>query len=149
MLVITYTSDHNHPWPTHRNSLAGSTRSKNYNNATTDANKNQTTSPSTSKQEVLLHDDDRDTSMPLSSSMIKEENVEFDRNVFDKSYEPMMFESKDMEFFEGLGGLDPNPMSFFFSSSREFKFDEVGGSDNNSKGLSLDPLSYFDTWDDI
>lgn len=26
MLVITYTSDHNHPWPTHRNALAGSTR---------------------------------------------------------------------------------------------------------------------------
>ncbi|XP_073300976.1 probable WRKY transcription factor 14 [Primulina huaijiensis] len=27
MLVITYTSDHNHPWPTQRNALAGSTRS--------------------------------------------------------------------------------------------------------------------------
>ncbi|GAB2213986.1 hypothetical protein Droror1_Dr00018316 [Drosera rotundifolia] len=27
MLVITYTSEHNHPWPTQRNSLAGSTRS--------------------------------------------------------------------------------------------------------------------------
>lgn len=26
MLVITYTSEHNHPWPTHRNALAGSTR---------------------------------------------------------------------------------------------------------------------------
>jgi hypothetical protein len=26
MLVITYTSDHNHPWPTHRNALAGSIR---------------------------------------------------------------------------------------------------------------------------
>ncbi|BAF27344.1 Os10g0579400, partial [Oryza sativa Japonica Group] len=26
MLVVTYTSDHNHPWPTHRNALAGSTR---------------------------------------------------------------------------------------------------------------------------
>ncbi|KAG6507419.1 WRKY transcription factor 22-like [Zingiber officinale] len=26
MLVITYTSEHNHPWPTHRNAFAGSTR---------------------------------------------------------------------------------------------------------------------------
>lgn len=26
ILVITYTSEHNHPWPTHRNALAGSTR---------------------------------------------------------------------------------------------------------------------------
>ncbi|CAA6657978.1 unnamed protein product [Spirodela intermedia] len=28
MLVITYTSEHNHPWPTQKNSLAGSTRSQ-------------------------------------------------------------------------------------------------------------------------
>ncbi|EFJ09535.1 hypothetical protein SELMODRAFT_77979, partial [Selaginella moellendorffii] len=26
MLIITYTSEHNHPWPAHRNSLAGTTR---------------------------------------------------------------------------------------------------------------------------
>lgn len=26
MLVITYTSEHNHPWPTQRNAFAGSTR---------------------------------------------------------------------------------------------------------------------------
>lgn len=28
MLVVTYTAEHNHPLPTHRNSLAGSTRQK-------------------------------------------------------------------------------------------------------------------------
>lgn len=28
MLVVTYTAEHNHPWPTQRNALAGSTRSK-------------------------------------------------------------------------------------------------------------------------
>jgi WRKY transcription factor 22 len=28
MLIITYTAEHNHPVPTHRNSLAGSTRQK-------------------------------------------------------------------------------------------------------------------------
>lgn len=28
MFIITFTSDHNHPAPTHRNSLAGSTRQK-------------------------------------------------------------------------------------------------------------------------
>lgn len=28
MLVITYNSEHNHPWPTQRNALAGSTRSQ-------------------------------------------------------------------------------------------------------------------------
>lgn len=28
MFIVTYTGDHNHPKPTHRNSLAGSTRTK-------------------------------------------------------------------------------------------------------------------------
>jgi hypothetical protein len=28
MFIVTYTGDHNHPRPTHRNSLAGSTRTK-------------------------------------------------------------------------------------------------------------------------
>ncbi len=26
MLIISYSAEHNHPWPSHRNSLAGSTR---------------------------------------------------------------------------------------------------------------------------
>uniref|UniRef100_A0A0D9VJU3 WRKY domain-containing protein n=1 Tax=Leersia perrieri TaxID=77586 RepID=A0A0D9VJU3_9ORYZ len=33
MLVITYTSEHNHPWPTQRNALAGSTRSHHHHHA--------------------------------------------------------------------------------------------------------------------
>lgn len=43
MLVITYTSEHNHPWPTQRNALAGSTRSqpsKNNNNNNNSSNSN-------------------------------------------------------------------------------------------------------------
>lgn len=35
MLVITYTSEHNHPWPTQRNALAGSTRSQSSKNIAT------------------------------------------------------------------------------------------------------------------
>jgi len=34
MLVITYTSEHNHPWPTQRNALAGSSRSQQSKNNT-------------------------------------------------------------------------------------------------------------------
>lgn len=33
LLVITYNSEHNHPWPTQRNALAGSTRSHNAKNS--------------------------------------------------------------------------------------------------------------------
>uniref|UniRef100_A0A453PBU9 WRKY domain-containing protein n=1 Tax=Aegilops tauschii subsp. strangulata TaxID=200361 RepID=A0A453PBU9_AEGTS len=43
MLVITYTSEHNHPWPTQRNVLAGSTRShyaKNSSNTDAASSKN-------------------------------------------------------------------------------------------------------------
>ncbi|KAL8228782.1 hypothetical protein R6Q57_013682 [Mikania cordata] len=35
MLVITYTSEHNHPWPTQRNALAGSTRTPHQPKSTT------------------------------------------------------------------------------------------------------------------
>ncbi|OMO73729.1 DNA-binding WRKY [Corchorus olitorius] len=47
MLVITYTSEHNHPWPTQRNALAGSTRSQpsKTNNAS-----NSKTSPTSQQQ---------------------------------------------------------------------------------------------------
>ncbi|KAL6634962.1 hypothetical protein ACP70R_027633 [Stipagrostis hirtigluma subsp. patula] len=44
MLVITYNSEHNHPWPTQRNALAGSTRShhakNNSNSSSSSASKN-------------------------------------------------------------------------------------------------------------
>ncbi|CAI9089539.1 OLC1v1024127C1 [Oldenlandia corymbosa var. corymbosa] len=46
MLVITYTSEHNHPWPTQRNALAGSTRNQ---PTTTTAKTTTTTTGSTSK----------------------------------------------------------------------------------------------------
>ena len=41
MLVITYTSEHNHPWPTHRNALAGSSRSQPSKNNNIAASKNE------------------------------------------------------------------------------------------------------------
>ncbi|KAI4343114.1 hypothetical protein MLD38_027652 [Melastoma candidum] len=52
MLVITYTSEHNHPWPTQRNALAGSTRatqSSNKNNGGNNLVPKASSSPSPSK----------------------------------------------------------------------------------------------------
>ncbi|KAK9151218.1 hypothetical protein Syun_009527 [Stephania yunnanensis] len=52
MLVITYTSEHNHPWPTQRNALAGSTRTqplKSNNNAAASKNTSSPTSSQTPK----------------------------------------------------------------------------------------------------
>ncbi|KQJ97996.1 probable WRKY transcription factor 29 isoform X2 [Brachypodium distachyon] len=48
MLVITYTSDHNHPWPTQRNALAGSTRLSSSASAIAAAAKNTSSSSSSS-----------------------------------------------------------------------------------------------------
>ncbi|MED6134606.1 WRKY Transcription Factor [Stylosanthes scabra] len=55
MLVITYTSEHNHPWPTQRNALAGSTRSqpsKNSNNSSSNANNNNASSKNSEPSKV-------------------------------------------------------------------------------------------------
>ncbi|KAG6437732.1 hypothetical protein SASPL_102658 [Salvia splendens] len=66
MFIVTYTAEHNHPMPTHRNSLAGSTRHK---PAEPPASKNPSLSPSeslspvpekleSSREEDLADDDD-------------------------------------------------------------------------------------------
>ncbi|CAM8908951.1 unnamed protein product [Rhodiola kirilowii] len=59
MLVITYTSEHNHPWPTQRNALAGSTRSHSHSR-----------SSKLNIKELLI------TSSSNTTSSIKEEEVE-------------------------------------------------------------------------
>ncbi|KAJ8548839.1 hypothetical protein K7X08_000034 [Anisodus acutangulus] len=51
MLVITYTSEHNHPWPTQRNALAGSTRSQPNNSKLTGTSKNNIIIPNNSQSQ--------------------------------------------------------------------------------------------------
>lgn len=51
LLVITYTSEHNHPWPTQRNALAGSTRSQPSKNNTNMTKNNNVTAITTSPKE--------------------------------------------------------------------------------------------------
>ncbi|XP_039143913.1 probable WRKY transcription factor 27, partial [Dioscorea cayenensis subsp. rotundata] len=63
VLVVTYTAEHNHPAPTHRNSLAGSTRSK-VSNMTGVAPESQQTSPLSSP------------TTPLTVNMEEEEEEE-------------------------------------------------------------------------
>ncbi|KAK8480445.1 hypothetical protein V6N11_066226 [Hibiscus sabdariffa] len=66
MLVITYTSEHNHPWPTQRNALAGSTRSQpSKANASNSQPKLRIDTASTSvKQEMEKHIDENQAYMP-------------------------------------------------------------------------------------
>jgi hypothetical protein len=44
MLVITYTAEHNHPWPMHRNVLAGYARAQSTNSTTSTVKKQKITS---------------------------------------------------------------------------------------------------------
>jgi hypothetical protein len=50
MLVITYNSEHNHPWPTQRNVLAGSTRANYAKNSTNTASASSKNSNSSRNQ---------------------------------------------------------------------------------------------------
>ena len=62
MLVITYTSEHNHPWPTQRNVLAGSTRShyaKNSTNTAAASSKNSNSSRNQQKPIVKAEPKDQ------------------------------------------------------------------------------------------
>ncbi|KAF7803893.1 putative WRKY transcription factor 14 [Senna tora] len=74
MLVITYTSEHNHPWPTQRNALAGSTRSqpssKNNNNAA--SSKNNNSEASLSQAQKPKEEDNKSSDM-MTSKIVKEE----------------------------------------------------------------------------
>ncbi|KAF8060456.1 hypothetical protein N665_1214s0008 [Sinapis alba] len=68
MLVITYTSEHNHPWPIQRNALAGSTRSSSNPNSSKSSTANAT-APS-----------------PLSVSTVKDEQREEDMELLNDNY---------------------------------------------------------------
>ncbi|RZC45451.1 hypothetical protein C5167_038400 [Papaver somniferum] len=64
MLVITYTSEHNHPWPTQRNALAGSTRSQPTKNHTRSSKPSLSSSPQTNKfTNLLMKEEHNENSM--------------------------------------------------------------------------------------
>lgn len=86
MFIVTYTGEHSHPVPTHRNSLAGSTRNKPTTSGDDDIAKNKSTSsppvsPLTSHSPVTDKPEDNDTD--------------------DDNFDMVM----DDDFFEGLDEL--------------------------------------------
>ncbi|KAG9155875.1 hypothetical protein Leryth_004118 [Lithospermum erythrorhizon] len=89
MLIVTYTGEHSHPMPTHRNSLAGSTRHK---PATNSDDPNKPNTPSL---------DEEVEKMESSKDDIEEEDD--DDNEFDILNMPL-----DEDFFVGLDVDFPN-----------------------------------------
>lgn len=86
MFIVTYTGEHSHPVPTHRNSLAGSTRNKPTTSGDDDTNKNKPTSSPP-------------VSPPASQSPATEKAEDNDTD--DDNFDMVM----DDAFFEGLDDL--------------------------------------------
>ncbi|XP_038982294.1 probable WRKY transcription factor 14 [Phoenix dactylifera] len=146
MLVITYTSEHNHPWPTQRNALAGSTRSQSSKNSSSALkNSPRKQKPATSHEEESMAM--TSSSAPAVKGEAREmgkaidsvENNEFDQ-AFQQSYKAMIPDSNQPnDFFADLAELEPDPMSLIFSKgSMETKPDEERGE------RALDPFNLFD-----
>ncbi|KAL9669359.1 hypothetical protein QQ045_006904 [Rhodiola kirilowii] len=143
MLVITYTSDHNHPWPTQRNALAGSTRSqssKNYNNN----RRLSTTNNNTSKH--MMIDEHADHQMSNNTSMIKEElrgdNHAADNNQLYTSYQ----DNNEHTNYKPTIGLMPPAEEYYYDqhveqNSQDDFFAEFGKVDGYGAAFS-----YLDYW---
>ncbi|XP_010247841.1 PREDICTED: probable WRKY transcription factor 14 [Nelumbo nucifera] len=161
MLVITYTSEHNHPWPTQRNALAGCSRSQpaKHNAAPKNSQSSQTEKSTNMKEEykesnnnivphVNVAAEDLTTSAPVKEEMGEIEK-QMDMNdgdelspEFPQSYRPGPPDSNQSEdFFADLGELEPDPLNLLLSQG----FNEGKSDDRETK--TLDPFSLFD-WTD-
>ncbi|WOK99046.1 hypothetical protein Cni_G07758 [Canna indica] len=133
MLVITYTSEHNHPWPTQRNALAGSTRSHSSKNAAAAA-AFTTASPLPkeesvqAKRNLVKEEDDVDeellaASKPEEKAAVNQstpaaEDDELDRILQYQSYYKPMIPGQADDFFAGLAELEADPVSLIFSKNK-------------------------------
>ncbi|PIN24098.1 hypothetical protein CDL12_03183 [Handroanthus impetiginosus] len=154
MLVITYTSEHNHPWPTQRNALAGSTRSqpsKTTNNTSKTSPNSQAQKPTNPKEEKNeISTENAVTSSSTNSAAVKEEtDQDFDNQLenmddaefnegFPQTYKPTLPDSNHTEdnFFADLGEIEGDPLDLLFIQG----FSGDVGRENKD----LDPFSFYD-----
>ncbi|RZR82282.1 hypothetical protein BHM03_00008653 [Ensete ventricosum] len=120
MLVITYTSEHNHPWPTQRNALAGSTRSHPFKNALNipgDDVLKSPTAPKEERREATTSNAHLDLEQEQEEGEMDKptEDDDFNQNMH-RSYKPMIPEADQPDdFFADLAELETDPMSLIFS----------------------------------
>ncbi|KAK7363229.1 hypothetical protein VNO77_05363 [Canavalia gladiata] len=137
MLVITYTSEHNHPWPTHRNALAGSTRSQ-------PSNTNNNNNVASSKKEDPQEDSNSDSNVspfeyrnsPNNSGSVKEEKKqfemkdgEFSKGSSCKLISRMKCNQLDQDLFAELGELEAHSLNLLSTQGLDNSFEWIG---NNS-----------------
>ncbi|XP_062224910.1 probable WRKY transcription factor 35 [Phragmites australis] len=175
MLVITYTSEHNHPWPTQRNALAGSTRSHHGKNSSNSSSKS---SQKEKQQQPNVKEELKDQATTTTTStittrtstspvaVVKEEtlagsealggvidatgvvdhNIALMDHVFSESYKPMIPEAGHSDdFFSDLAGLESDPMSLIFSN--EYMEPKPSGGDHAQEKAITKDLDPFDMLD--
>ncbi|GMI77457.1 WRKY DNA-BINDING PROTEIN 14, WRKY DNA-binding protein 14 [Hibiscus trionum] len=121
MLVITYTSEHNHPWPTHRNALAGSTRSQpSKTNAGTNSSNSQ-------PQNTVKESNNNDT----KSTSVKEE-----MKTEGQTYMPALPEIESQQQTEDFfADLDELELGFFGGDIKD---------ERQSQNKPIDPFGLFE-----
>ncbi|CAA2934985.1 WRKY transcription factor 22-like [Olea europaea var. sylvestris] len=89
MFIVTYTAEHNHPMPTHRNSLAGSTRQKPATTPSAEADKptcstpvSPVESPSTALEKVESSREDREDHVDGEDDEFSVSKMELDDDFF-------------------------------------------------------------------
>ncbi|KAL9159290.1 hypothetical protein ABFS82_08G123900 [Erythranthe guttata] len=150
MLVITYTSEHNHPWPTQRNALAGSTRSQPSSKTTT------TTTTTTTKKDPTKQINNNNnnntviiTQQFTTDDVLKEEeeeeeitnNQDFDHQLemdhkfeLGFQYNPTLLEDDHHNFFADLGEIEADePLEDLLFTPGEI----------NVKDLDFNPFSFY------
>ena len=156
MLVITYTSEHNHPWPTQRNALAGSTRSQPSKN---NASASNISSPSSQPQNTVnpkedLKESSNDSLSPAvaasstASASVKEEIEDIEKQLdiddaefgegIPRTYRPALPDSQQSDdFFADLDEIEADPLNLLFSQG--FSTDQ----DEQREKKAMDPFNLF------
>lgn len=152
MLVITYTSEHNHPWPTQRNALAGSTRSQPSKTGGGKTSPKSSTNPKEEQKEVSTDNAAPSALSSQNSAAVKEEadqeldnrhhlemgdDAEFNDG-FSQSYKPTLPESNNHaaedSFFADLGEIEADSLDLLFTQ----------GFDGRDSSKGLDPFTFYD-----
>ncbi|XVF74995.1 hypothetical protein PTKIN_Ptkin13bG0153800 [Pterospermum kingtungense] len=161
MLVITYTSEHNHPWPTQRNALAGSTRSQpSKNNASASKISSPTQTTANLKEELKENNNEAlspavaasSTSTATASASVKEEieieekqqldmdDVEFGEGM-PQTYRPEFPDSQQTDdFFADLDEIGADHLNLLFPQG----FSTTDQDEKNENSKAMDTFSLFD-----
>ncbi|XP_039043983.1 probable WRKY transcription factor 14 isoform X2 [Hibiscus syriacus] len=140
MLVITYTSEHNHPWPTQRNALAGSTRSQPSKANASSSTGSKIGSPSNSQPQKTIKETNNNNNDSTNTSVKEELEIEdIEKHIEDnQTYIPALPESQqqtDQDFFADLDELEleTDPLNLLFKDDQR-----------QNENKPIDPFALFD-----